>query len=757
MATPQATEPQTGSSAGPPATTAEGSGSALSSALSSAMGAGSGNELSDASGNAAAAAAAATDRSASMSGALSGGSSPGLTPGRLPRWKGKRIGRYRLVDVLGKGSYGRVFLADDVDLHRQVALKIISAETTANSLRAEGQPQAQNQSAQTGATPAPATEQLENVAAKVVERTLSEARAAARIEHPNVVHVYEVGRLGPATGAPPGSPGLGGFIAMELLEGGTLQDIIKAHGPMDIGRACSLVADAAEALQFAHDQGVVHRDVKPANLMLSRHGRCKVVDFGLAMEHDPDPVRKTAIAGTLMFVSPEVTLGQPPSPKSDQYSLGVTLYTLLAGRPPYHGDRQQLLDGHRNGTPPSLRALRPQVDERLELAILRAMDKDPAKRFHHIRQFGQTLRSFSGEATAADAAASFLPDLLADLEDPTAPEPPPKRAIPPAPAVAPVVAASARSRSRSKGQQKSVVIWPWIVAGGVAVVLIIGLILAVSGVFSSSPDQNDRALAQVNPNPTPQRPHQTGVSNPPLGANRPANGANKPVEDPGQAPLSPRQDAQATPQKPTQADAKPAGNAAAELAPDDTGTDTPPEAPPTPPKSDAQNPVADQTPKQSSGQGSPTNQAPGKVINATVLSARDFPLLLRIANGGDEERPDRRAVVQGNVSAAGVQGDGTLRIEFAGSMPRRALIVSVDISNADLLLSLQKKLQSNAKDLGIQSKDVIVRGEVKGAAGGLSIVITSADQIELVPAGAEGATPPVPPQRGPPPNRNRGG
>lgn len=679
-----------------------------------------------------------------MSGALSGGSTPGLTPGRLPRWKGKRIGRYRLVDILGKGSYGRVFLADDVDLHRQVALKIISAETTANSLRAEGQPQAQSQSAQTGGTPAPATEQLENIAAKVVERTLTEARAAARIEHPNVVHVYEVGRLGPAVGAPPGSPGLGGFIAMELLEGGTLQDIIKAQGPMDIGRACSLVADAAEALQFAHDQGVVHRDVKPANLMLSRHGRCKVVDFGLAMDHDPDPVRKTAIAGTLMFVSPEVTLGQPPSPKSDQYSLGVTLYTLLAGRPPYHGDRQQLLDGHRNGTPPSLRALRPQVDERLELAILRAMDKDPAKRFHHIRQFGQTLRTFSGEATAADAAASFLPDLLADLEDPTAPEPPPKRAIPPAPAIAPVVAAAPRSRTRGKAQPESLVIWPWIVAGGVAAILIVGLILAVSGVFSSSPEQNDRSVAQV-PKPT-MRAHQTGVSNPQSpGANQPEIGTNKAPENPLQPPAP-----QQIPQRDPQTDARPADAASGQPTADAAGA--PPGVPPREPMPDSEQKPAEHAPGKAP---QAPDEAPASVGNQTVLSAGDFMTLVRVASGGDPDRPDKRAMVQGTASTARIQPDGLLRIEFAGSMPRRSFIVHVDTSNAQLLKSLQTKLQSDAKNLGIEGRNVIVRGELSMVGMAPGLIITSADQIELAPAGSEGTAPRTPPQRLP--GQNRGG
>src|SRR5688500_9861974 len=201
----------------PPA--AEGSGSALS------LSASAGSEASDASVGAS---VGATDRS--MGSVLDGPSSGGATPGQAPRWKGKRVGRYRLINVLGKGSYGRVFLAEDMDLCRQVALKILSPGTAANSMR-EGQTAGGTRN----------SESIDSAAQKAIEKTLMEARAAARIEHPNVVSVYEVGQLG-ATSSNPGTSA-GGFIAMELLEGGSLQDLVKANGPMGVERACLLVAD----------------------------------------------------------------------------------------------------------------------------------------------------------------------------------------------------------------------------------------------------------------------------------------------------------------------------------------------------------------------------------------------------------------------------------------------------------------------------------------------------------------------------------
>src|SRR5580692_213964 len=186
-----------------------------------------------------------------------------------PKWLGKRVGRFRLQALIGQGAMGRVFRAEDTTLQRHVALKIIALYDRTGQINPHA------------------------------ERFVTEARAAAALEHPHVVQIYEAGESGKVC-----------YIAMELVEGGSLGELVDSSGPMDVHRACQLIAEAGEALAAAHAIGVVHRDVKPANLMLSRHGRCKVTDFGLAAFEDDmsnsamsDRNRKV---GTALFVAPEV-------------------------------------------------------------------------------------------------------------------------------------------------------------------------------------------------------------------------------------------------------------------------------------------------------------------------------------------------------------------------------------------------------------------------------------------------------------------
>ena len=162
-----------------------------------------------------------------------------------PSWMGKRVGRFRLTGLLGQGAMGRVFRAEDTMLRRQVALKVLPKTIKRGQRTVEA------------------------------ETLIREARAIASLEHPNIVQVYEVNEVGGVY-----------YIAMELVEAGSLRDLVEGQGPIDFLRACQLGAEAAEALGHAHSAGIVHRDVKPANLLLTRTGRVKVADFGLARVED---------------------------------------------------------------------------------------------------------------------------------------------------------------------------------------------------------------------------------------------------------------------------------------------------------------------------------------------------------------------------------------------------------------------------------------------------------------------------------------
>ena len=289
-----------------------------------------------------------------------------------PKWLGKKIGRFRLQGLLGAGAVGRVFRAEDAILHRRVALKVIAIHTENGQIN------------------------------RNADQFLTEARAAATLEHPHVVQIYEAGEAGNLC-----------YIAMELLEGGSLKELVEAGGPMDPGRACLLIADAADALAAGHQAGITHRDIKPANLMLSRQGRCKVTDFGLATFGDLGSVPKERAAGTPLFAAPEVIRGTSADERSDIYSLGATLYYLLAGRPPYKArTRSEVLRMHVEEPIPDLRQVRPGLPESLVAAVEKSLDKDPGQRFSSAQQFARVLRVQTIPAgpmpSVSDSAATLV-------------------------------------------------------------------------------------------------------------------------------------------------------------------------------------------------------------------------------------------------------------------------------------------------------------------------------------------------------------
>src|SRR5438105_7149311 len=205
--------------------------------------------------------------------------------------------RYEIKQQVARGGMAEVFLARDLLLDRPVALKVLFPEFAADR--------------------------------SFVERFRREARSAAALNHPNIVSVYDTGEENGTY-----------YIVMEYVEGRTLRDIIRSDGPLLPQRAADIGADIAGALAFAHRHGVVHRDVKPGNVLIDRAGRVKVTDFGIARAGDMQEnlTQTGAVMGTATYFSPEQAQGGAIDPRSDVYSLGVVLYEMATGRPPFSGD-----------------------------------------------------------------------------------------------------------------------------------------------------------------------------------------------------------------------------------------------------------------------------------------------------------------------------------------------------------------------------------------------------------------------------------
>ncbi len=269
-------------------------------------------------------------------------------------------GRYELGSVIGHGGMARVHRGQDLVLGRTVAVKILSSPYDRDE--------------------------------RFVARFRREARAAARLAHPNIVAVFDTG-----------SDGDTHYIVMEHVEGRTLHDAILLEAPMAPRRVAEIADAMAAALAAAHEAGIVHRDVKPANVMLTSEGEVKVMDFGLARAVDAETLTRTGfILGTASYVSPEQAQGGTTDARSDLYSLGCVLYEMLAGRPPFVGDSPvAALYQHVNepALPPSL--FHP-VPADLETVVLRCLAKDPADRFQSALELRRELRR-AGEQAAPEA------------------------------------------------------------------------------------------------------------------------------------------------------------------------------------------------------------------------------------------------------------------------------------------------------------------------------------------------------------------
>jgi eukaryotic-like serine/threonine-protein kinase len=290
--------------------------------------------------------------------------------------------RYELEELVGTGGMSTVFRAYDRQLERRVAIKILHEHYADDP--------------------------------EYLERFRREARAVARLSHPNIVTVIDRGDDGGRQ-----------YIVFEYVEGENLKELVVRSGRLPVRRALELALDVAGGLAFAHDHGLVHRDVKPQNVLLSREGEVKVTDFGIArslhMEHG---VTQTGtVLGTGEYLAPEQASGKQVSPATDVYSLGVVLWELLAGDVPFVGENFVAVAlRHVNEPAPSLRERRPDVTPRLEAAVDRALAKDPGRRFPSMAAFAKELRACLAEADG-DAVPPPQDDLGATLVTRPAPQP----------------------------------------------------------------------------------------------------------------------------------------------------------------------------------------------------------------------------------------------------------------------------------------------------------------------------------------------
>ncbi|MGQ0544337.1 MAG: serine/threonine-protein kinase, partial [Betaproteobacteria bacterium] len=268
----------------------------------------------------------------------------------------KALGRYKIQGVLGKGAMGLVYDGVDPKLERRVAIKTILTAT------------------------------LDEATAKhYAMRFKREVRAVARLNHPNIVQVYDYGTEGDLA-----------YIVMEYIKGKELKDAFDGNEKFDLKTIYRMMAELLEALDFAHEAGVIHRDIKPANVMVEASGRVKLTDFGVARITDPDAdlgeaTRAGAMIGTPSYMSPEQIQGQPIDRRTDTFSAGVLFYQLLTGRKPFEGQQWALAKKIIQDDPEWPSALVP-VPAAVDRVVARALAKAPEHRYQSARSFAEALQ-----------------------------------------------------------------------------------------------------------------------------------------------------------------------------------------------------------------------------------------------------------------------------------------------------------------------------------------------------------------------------
>ncbi|MGH2977322.1 MAG: Stk1 family PASTA domain-containing Ser/Thr kinase [Gaiellaceae bacterium] len=331
-------------------------------------------------------------------------------------------GRYRIMRKLGAGGMADVYLAEDQELGRRVAIKILNGRHANDD--------------------------------QFIERFRREAKNAAALNHPNIVSIYDRGEAEDTY-----------YIAMEFLDGRSLKELIVGHGAAPVKVAIEYARQILSALRFAHRHGIVHRDIKPHNVLVDGEGRVKVTDFGIARAGTSQMTETGSIVGTAQYLSPEQARGGEIDQRSDLYSLGIVLYELLTGKTPFEGDTPvEIAMKHLSAVPKPPSELRPDIPPELDMVVLRALAKDPDDRYQSADEMEADLERVARGAPVAaatvDSATQVLRRPPAAASEPTAATmiAPPRargRDVPPPPPT--VVEEEERG-----GPDRP--LWPWLVA-----------------------------------------------------------------------------------------------------------------------------------------------------------------------------------------------------------------------------------------------------------------------------------------------------
>jgi serine/threonine-protein kinase len=357
----------------------------------------------------------------------------------LDALRDKTLGEYDILAELGRGGMATVFLAHDIQLDRKVAIKVMSPAL----LEGEG----------------------------MVERFKLEARTAASLSHPNIIPIHAVGETEQLL-----------YFVMKFVEGRSLESIIKEVGRLPIPMVRSILTNVGDALGYAHRRGIIHRDIKPGNIMIDTEGTAVVTDFGIAKVEEQGGLTRTgATVGTPSYMSPEQCAAQKISGASDQYSLGVVAYEMLTGKLPFDAETiVSIMFKHVHEPPPPFAQTRPDCPPELHNAVMRMLEKDPADRWPTMEAASAAIGS---EALAYDdPVRTQMIDLaregegitiLKRMSTPRSPMPVARSAAPGTPAAQMASAAGAASRGRPLPHARSIAAW------GLAAVALAGLATAV--------------------------------------------------------------------------------------------------------------------------------------------------------------------------------------------------------------------------------------------------------------------------------------